>query len=92
MLETERGYIESHRDELLRQYGGKFLLIKGETVTGSFDSMDGALEGAVLLHGLDDVLIRRPLDTQMEVSVPALTLGILGADFSWAGGRDKERA
>jgi hypothetical protein len=92
MLETERKYIESHREDLLKLYGGKFLVIKGEEVTGAFDSMNDALEGAALTHGLDNVLIRRPSDAEMEVSIPALTLGILSADISCAGGGDGERA
>jgi hypothetical protein len=50
-LETERNYLESHRDELLKQYGGKILVISGEQVTGAFDTMDEALQGAVLHHG-----------------------------------------
>jgi hypothetical protein len=86
MLDTERQYIESHRDELLKQYGGRFLVIKGEEVTGAYDSMNEALQGAALTHGLTSVLIRRPADEQMEVSVPALTLGILNANISHSGG------
>jgi len=85
MLETERNFIESHRDELLKQYGGRFLVIKGEEVTGAFDSIGDALQGAALRHGLDNVLIRRPADAQMQISVPALTLGILGANISHSG-------
>jgi hypothetical protein len=82
MLDIERKYLESHRDELLRLYGGRYLVIKGEEITGAYDSMNDALQGAALKHGLDDVLIRRPSDIQMEISVPALTLGILNANIS----------
>ncbi len=82
MLETELKYLESHREELLRLYGGRYLVIKGEEVTGAYDTLNDALEGAALKHGLEDVLIRRPSDAQMEISVPALTLGILSADIS----------
>jgi len=83
MLEIERNYIESNRDELVKRYGGRFLVIKGEEVTGAFDSMNDALQGAALKHGLENVLIRRPADTQMEISVPALTLGILSVNASY---------
>jgi hypothetical protein len=82
MLEVERKFLGIHRDELLKQYGGKFLVIKGEEVTGAYDTMNEALQGAASKHGLDNVLIRRPADTDEEVSVPALTLGILSADLS----------
>jgi len=79
-LEKERKYMDSHRDELLSQYGGKILVISGEQVTGAFDTMEEALQAAVMQHGLKDVLIRRPSEAQIEFSAPALTLGILNAD------------
>lgn len=87
MLEVERTYLETNRNELLKKFGGRFLVIKGEEVTGAFDSMNDALEGAALKHGLDNVLIRRPSDAQMQVSIPALTLGILSADIPHSDGR-----
>jgi len=80
VLETERKYLDSHRDELLKLYGGKILIISGEQVTGAFDTMEEALQGATTKHGLDNVLIRRPSEAQIEFSAPALTLGILNAD------------
>jgi hypothetical protein len=79
-LETERKYLEAHRDELLKEYGGKILVISGEEVTGAFDTIEQALQAAVEKHGLKDVLIRRPSEAQIEFSAPALTLGILGAN------------
>ena len=79
-LEKERKYLDSHRDELLKQYGGKVLVIIGEEVSGAFDTMEEALQGAVGKHGLTSVLIRRPSEAQIEFSAPALTLGILSAD------------
>jgi hypothetical protein len=83
-LETERKYLASHKDELLRQYGGKVLVIHGEEVTGAFDTMEEALEGAVTQHGLSDVLIRRPSEPELEATAPALALGILNANLSYS--------
>jgi len=80
VLEAERKYLDSHKDELLKQYGGKILVISGEQVTGAFDTMEEALQGAAALHGLKNVLIRRPSEAQIEFSAPALTLGILSAN------------
>jgi hypothetical protein len=51
MLETERNFIDSHRDELVKQYGDNFLVIKGEEVTGAFGSFGEALRGAASKHG-----------------------------------------
>jgi hypothetical protein len=80
MLDVELKYLDSHKDELLKQYGGKILVISGEHVTGAFDTMEEALAGAVAQHGLANVLIRRPSEAQIEFSAPALTLGILSAN------------
>jgi hypothetical protein len=81
-LETERGFLETHADELLKQYGGKILVISGEQVTGAFDTMEQALQAATEKHGLNDVLIRRPSEAQIEFCAPALALGILNANPS----------
>jgi len=80
MLEVELTYLNSHKAELLKQYGGKVLVISGEQVTGAFDTMEEALQGAVMQHGLNSVLIRRPSEGQIEFTAPALTLGILSAN------------
>jgi hypothetical protein len=85
-LEIERKYLDSHKDELLKLYGGKVLVISGEEVTGAFDTMEEALQGAVTIHGLASVLIRRPSEAQIEFSAPALTLGILNANPSHSTG------
>jgi len=69
MLDVELKYLESHKDELLKQYGGKFLVISGEQVTGPYDTMEAALEGAAALHGLKNVLIRRPTEGLIGVSL-----------------------
>jgi hypothetical protein len=79
-LETERSFLASHREQLLAQYGDKFLVICGEQVTAAFDTIEQALEGAATRHGLQNVLIRRASEAQIEFSAPALALGILSAD------------
>ena len=80
VLETERKFLDSHRDKLLKAYGGKFLVISGEQVSGAFDTIDEALGASVAKHGLNNVLIRRPAEAQLEISIPALTLGLLNAN------------
>ncbi len=80
VLETERRYLANHRDELLRLYGDKFLVIKGEEVTGAFDTITEAIADSVSRYGLSNALIRQAAEAELEISVPALTLGILNAN------------
>jgi len=82
MLDVELKYLELHRDDLLKQYGGKILVISGEQVTGAYETMEEALQGAAAVHGLKNVLIRRPSEAQIHFTAPALTLGILSANTS----------
>ena len=82
MLDKEINFLHNNRDHLLKQYGGKFLVIKGEEVGGAYDSMNDALQGAALTYGLESVLIRRASDADLEVSIPALTFGLMNADIS----------
>lgn len=92
MLDVERKFLDSHRDELLKQYGGKILVIRGEQVTGAFDTMEEALQAAGERHGLDNVLIRRPSEAQIEFSAPALSLGILSANPPQSNSRSDKNA
>jgi hypothetical protein len=80
MFDRERRFLETHRDELVKEYGGKFLVIRGEQVTGAFETIEEVLYRTVSPHGLTNVPIRRPSETQISFSAPALTLGILSAD------------
>jgi hypothetical protein len=78
MLEQERQYFSDHRDELRRDHPGKFVLIHGDTFVGSFPTQDEALSHGAREFGLSSFLVRhvdQPVD--VEVNVPALTLGIL---------------
>jgi hypothetical protein len=80
MLDEERRFLDSHRDELVKEYGEKFLVIRGEQVSGAFDTIEEALYAGFSKHGLTNILIRRPSEGPITLSAPAFTLGILSAD------------
>jgi hypothetical protein len=92
MLDKERDFLHNNKDRLLKEYGGKFLVIKGEEVGGAYDTMEDALQGSVLAYGLENVLIRRPSDADLEVSIPALTLGLISANFPDPNRRPSENS
>ena len=78
MLDQERQYFAEHRDEMRREYPGKFVVIRGAVLAGAFATEEEALAFGAREFGLTSFLVRnvdQPND--LEVSVPALTLGIL---------------
>jgi hypothetical protein len=81
MLETELKYLQTHREDLAKRYPGRFLVIKGEEVTGVYETREAALTGAVEKHGLTNVLIRRAEDSDELISIPALAFGLINASL-----------
>jgi hypothetical protein len=79
MLETELKYLQMHKDELAKQFPGRFLVIKGEEVTGAYETREAALAGSAEMHGLSNVLIRRAEDSDEIISIPALAFGLIYA-------------
>lgn len=91
MLDAERAFFSrSHdaffsrsHDELQSKYPDKFVVIKDEKVLGAFATEEEALSFGARELGLQPFLVRnvnQPDD--VEIDVPALSLGILRADPS----------
>ncbi|MGH9419105.1 MAG: hypothetical protein ACRD3J_03960 [Thermoanaerobaculia bacterium] len=81
MLDHERQYFSEHLDELRQKHPGKFVVIHGETAAGAFATQDEALSFGAREFGLTSFLVRhvdQPAD--IEITVPALALGILRAN------------
>ena len=79
-LEIERKYLAAHKDQLLRQYGDKFLIIAGEQVAGARHHRASAARRGGKTRS-ENVLVRRPSEAQMEFSAPALTWGFACQSF-----------
>lgn len=79
MLEEELRFYEQHEKELLSKFPGKFVLVKGSRLVGTFDTHEEALEEGARLFGLESVLVRRVEEVPVAAYVPALTLGLLRA-------------
>jgi hypothetical protein len=77
-LKQEKEYLKSHQVKLAEQYPGKYLLIKGDTVHGAFETYEqGVIEGAKLF-GASHFLVRSVLqpDDVEAPSIPALSVGV----------------
>lgn len=81
MLEQELKIFENNLPEWLKSHSGKFALIKGDELIGFFNTTDEALEVGARRFGLQPFLVRRITAQQEEIRIPALTLGVLRADF-----------
>jgi hypothetical protein len=79
MLEQERLFYAAHEPEWLETHEGKFVVVKGEELVGIFDSLDEALAAGATRFGLSSFLVRRVGEGEQTVTIPALTLGLLGA-------------
>jgi hypothetical protein len=63
MLEAEWEFYENNRDELVKQYYGKYIVISGDKVVAAYDDEDTALKetaktlplGSFMLHYITEV-------------------------------------
>lgn len=58
MLEKEFQYFIDHQKELVKQYNGRYVVIKGEQVIGDYASKEEALAETVKDHELGTFLIQ----------------------------------
>ena len=79
-LETELAYFEAHRSEWLQHHEGKFALIRGEKLSGVFDSWQNAYESGVNEWGIVAFLVKQILPQDPIESAPALTYGLINAN------------
>ena len=58
-LEKEFHYYIEHQEELLKEYDGKFIVIKDETVIGVFDDEMKAIEETSKKHKIGTFLVQK---------------------------------
>jgi len=82
MLEKELNYYYEHLPEWLETSSGKYVLIKEDKLIGIFNSFDEALSNGARRFGLESFLVRQITEKREEISIPALSLGILNANIT----------
>jgi len=80
MLDTERQFFHEKREDFLRKFPGKFVVVKDRQVLGAYESIEEALGAGARVYGVTSVLVRRTEKQPEHVSIPALTLGLLPGD------------
>jgi hypothetical protein len=58
-LEAEFDYYLSHQADLVKRFNGKFIVIKGQTVVGSYDSEAEAIKETSKHHELGSFLVQK---------------------------------
>jgi hypothetical protein len=80
VLQEELAFFATHRDQLLKDHPGKFALIKGSHLIGTFDTDENAYAAGVAQFGREPFLIRHIVATDPLAQFPALTFGLLRVD------------
>ncbi|MBE3086018.1 MAG: hypothetical protein IMZ64_07360 [Bacteroidetes bacterium] len=80
MLTEELKYYNENLAEWLKSQSGKFVVIKDQELIGFYNSFDEALSVGARKFGLQSFLVRCIVQSQEEINIPALTLGILNAN------------
>lgn len=76
-LDREMKYYEANKKDLVKKCEGKFVLIRGDKLVGTFNSEKLAYEAGLKQFGNEAFLIRRVTKKEDVSQYPALVLGIL---------------
>jgi len=79
MFEKEQAHFQAHREEWLKTVRGKYALIKDEECFGFYDTDLKAYEEGVQRFGSPPFLIKRVLEEDEKLNIPALEFGLLHA-------------
>lgn len=60
ILDTEIAYYKANRKEFVKEYEGKFVVIKGEALLGVYDTRSQAHDTTLLSHEAGSFIIERP--------------------------------
>lgn len=79
VLEKERAFFETKKQELLKHHPGKVALIVGEELLGVFDTRDAAYAAGLEAKGNVPMFIQEITpEGEAKGSIPALVLGLIG--------------
>lgn len=77
MYETEMAYFKAHQDELVQQYNGKVLVIRGDHVDGAYDTPLDACIAGIATSPLGTFMIQRCVPGPEAYTVTIATIGLV---------------
>jgi hypothetical protein len=78
-LTEERKFFSENQAKWKTAHRGKFVLIKGRELIGTYDQPEDAVAEGARLFGIDSFLVRCVDHSEEEIYIPALALGLLDA-------------
>lgn len=78
-LENELAFFDSIKAELLTHNEGKYALIVGRELIGIYDRQEDAYKAGIETKGNVPMLIKLISRTETNVTIPAMTPGLIGA-------------
>jgi hypothetical protein len=81
VLDSELKVYEANINKWKGEHRGEYVVIRGQDVLGFFPSENDALSAGSGTYGLKPFLVRKVGQTMQEMKAPALTLGMLFADY-----------
>lgn len=80
-IKKELEYFERVKDRLLQSHKGKFALIKGEALIGTFTTQEEAYKEGIRRFGKDAFLIKPILEVEQVQTIPALSARLINANL-----------
>ncbi len=75
-LESELGFFNAHRSELLQEAEGKFALIKGNSLIGTFENETAAIRRGYEVLGNVPFLVKKITEVDIPLSFSSFNLGL----------------
>jgi hypothetical protein len=79
VLDKELAFFNTHKGEWVKNHPDKFALVKGDELIGTFDTAEAALAEGAKRYGSTAFLVRKINQSDENVFIPALSLGLLYA-------------
>ena len=81
VLQEELEVFRAEKARLLKDHAGKYALIKGSQLIGTYDTEENALTEGVARFGAGPFLIKIISEEEPKIDFPALTLGLISAQI-----------
>jgi hypothetical protein len=75
-LSREVAYFDAHRDELLNEAAGKYALVKGDSLAGTYESEIDAIRAGYERFGNDAFLVKQIVPVDIPLNFTSFHIGV----------------